>query len=64
MPKMKTKKALVKRIKVTASGKIMRRRKVRGKLTKRRRVRKSEHGQLVELHKSHRKAVKRMMPGV
>jgi len=64
MPKMKTKKALVKRIKVTASGKIMLRRKVRGKLTKRRRVRKSEHGRMAEVSKSDRKAVKRMIPGI
>lgn len=61
--KFKTKKALVKRIKVTGTGKIMRSHQLRSGHLRRNKSKRTlrRHAEPIEFSKSHSKAIKRML---
>lgn len=63
MPKMKTHKGAAKRFKVTASGRLRRRRGFKNHLlTKKNRKRKRRLGEDAEVHSSDRRRVQRLLP--
>lgn len=63
MPKLKTKKALLKRIKITKTGKIMRSHQLRSGHLRRHKSKAAlrRHARPMELNKANKKAVKRML---
>jgi len=63
MPKMRTHKGATKRIHVTESGKIMRRKRVLGARVKATKTSLTKTRRPVELASVHKKVVKQMVPG-
>ncbi len=63
MPKLKTKKALSKRVKITKTGKVMRSHQLRSGHLRRNKTKRAlrRHARPIELDKSMTKAVKRML---
>lgn len=61
---MKTHKGTIKRIKITSSGKILRRKKVRGSKIKARPASKRATRKLVEVSKADRRVIRRLIPGI
>jgi len=64
MPKLKTKKSVAKRIKITKTGKILRRHQLaKGHLRVKRPKKKTyEYKRIVEISKADRKKIKRLLP--